>query len=413
MEAHANTLRADLLGEVRFSWGGALVAPRSRKATALLLTLALKRTPMDRGELAELLWAPGRVQSVRQALYALRSLPGAAQWLEAGPEVALRVDADVARFEGAVEVRAYADALDLWSVRSGAMAWRDDLWREAERTAPSAFADWLEVERERLRALHQVCLHGRAAELERMGEVVEASRLIEALLASDPLHETAYRSAMRLAVARGDPHAALAVFERCRQVLERELGVAPLDETITMAREVEATLPQILRAPRRRSPLPAHATPFVGRDRELSEVQRLVRHDATRLVTLVGPGGVGKTSVALEAALRCAPAFPDGATFVPLAGVERPEDVPSSLAQALDLPLADGAHPEHVVVAALREARALLLVDNLEHVLAGAGVLGAIAASCPDVRVLATSREALDVPGETIVPVAGLALPPP
>lgn len=412
MAAHPTVLRADLLGEVRFSWGDAEVAPRSRKGTALLVALALRDAPFERADLAALLWAPGRVQSVRQELYALRSLPGAEHWLEAaGTAVELRVDADVKRFVLAAQARSYADALDVWTSASGSVAWRDDVWREVERSATSAFGDWLEVERERVRGLHLACLQGRAAELERVGEIAAATRLVDALLGCDPLNETAYRSAMRLAVARGDPHEALALFERCRQVLGAELGVNPLDETVALAREVDATVPQVLRAPRRRLPLPAHATPFVGRALELAALESLLAGDTTRLITLVGTGGVGKTSLAVEAALRCAASFPDGATFVPLAGVEHPDDVPASVAQALDLSLPDDARAEDVVVDALRELRALLLVDNVEHVIAGAGVLGAIAAACPHVRVLATSREALDVPGETIVSVSGLSLP--
>ena len=413
MDAASNVLRADLLGRVRFRWGGAVVAPRSRKGAALLVALSLHGTALTRGELADLLWAPGRVQSVRQALHALRALPGAAHWLEAGASVALRVDVDVARFVRSVQARSYAEALALWTEAEGTPVWRDDLWREVEQGVTTAFTDFLEVERERLRGVYLTCLQGRAAELERAGEVTAAARVVDALLASDALNETAYRSAMRLAVARGEVHEALAVFERCRQVLDAELGVPPVAETVALAREIEATLPQVLRAPRRRLPLPAHATPFVGRAHELEALEALVRSDGTRLITLVGAGGVGKTSLAIEVAVRCATAFVDGVAFVPLAGLAHPDDVPSSVAQALDLPLADGARVEDVVVDALRDAHALVVVDNVEHVVAGAGVLGAIAAACPRVRVLATSREVLDVPGETVVGVAGLSLPSP
>ncbi|MFC4115250.1 LuxR C-terminal-related transcriptional regulator [Nonomuraea zeae] len=164
------------------------------------------------------------------------------------------------------------------------------------------------------------------------------------------------------------------------------------------------------RPPRRLGNLPAEATSFVGRRRELAEVRRKLSE--ARLVSLVGPGGVGKTRLALRLAGDLGRAFPGGAWLVELAEVRDSALVADAVLAALDLRGQAAATPSAQLLSHLRDKRLLLVVDNCEHLLApAAGLVADVLRAAPGVRVLATSREPLSVPGEHVVPVPSLDLP--
>jgi predicted ATPase len=151
--------------------------------------------------------------------------------------------------------------------------------------------------------------------------------------------------------------------------------------------------------PEQRSGLPARTTSFVGRAGELSELVRLVERSDVRLVTLTGPGGIGKTRLALEAAHQLAPRFRDGAAYVALDRLADPELVPAAIADALGLPSL-GPDEEDALVRRLRKQRLLLVVDNFEHVLAAAPLVTRLLEASEHLEVLATSREPLRLQGE-------------
>ena len=163
--------------------------------------------------------------------------------------------------------------------------------------------------------------------------------------------------------------------------------------------------------PARQATLPLPLTRFVGREREIAAVSDLLQRDGVRLVTLTGPGGVGKTRLALRLAETVAPDFGDEVVFVPLAAVDRPNLVLPAIARAIgvrespDRPLAAG------LAAALLERRPLLVLDNVEHLREAAIDLADLLMRCPRLTVLATSREALRLSGEHRFPVSPLALP--
>ena len=156
--------------------------------------------------------------------------------------------------------------------------------------------------------------------------------------------------------------------------------------------------------------LPVPLTAFVGRERELAEVARLVA--ATRLVTLVGAGGVGKTRLAVEAAATVAADFDDGAVLIDLSAVSDPALLPGVVARALGVEERAGAGVEERLVRVLRDQHRLLVADNCEHLRGPcADLVTAVLGSCPQVVVLATSRESLGVPGEVTWRVPSLAFP--
>jgi len=157
--------------------------------------------------------------------------------------------------------------------------------------------------------------------------------------------------------------------------------------------------------------LPVPLTPLLGRQRETSALAQLVRQDGVRLITLTGPGGVGKTRLALQVAAETAALFAHGATFVRLAAVQDHQWVLGVLAQSLGLPESTGQSPLRALIEYVRPRRMLLLLDNFEHLLPAASAVAALLEACPDLKVLVTSRAPLCLRGERQVGVAPLVLP--
>jgi predicted ATPase len=164
------------------------------------------------------------------------------------------------------------------------------------------------------------------------------------------------------------------------------------------------------RPTRRSGNMPAEATSFIGRRRELAELRKQLT--AARMVSLVGPGGVGKTRLAIRIGTDLGRGFRDGAWLVELADVRDPALVPNAVIAALDLRDQASTEPLPLLLSYLHDRELLLVVDNCEHLLeAAARVVTDVIRSAPGVRVIATSREPLSVPGEQVVPIPPLQLP--
>ncbi|WP_052685585.1 BTAD domain-containing putative transcriptional regulator [Lentzea aerocolonigenes] len=221
---------------------------------------------------------------------------------------------------------------------------------------------------------------------------------LRALLAQHPLREDVRAALMRALHRDGRQTEALEVFAQGRELLAGELGVDP--SPVLAAAHLE-----VLRAEAPHRGVPAQLTSFVGRDEDLRRVVKWLQEN--RLVTLIGPGGTGKTRLAVEVGHR----EPGEVAFVDLSATT---DVARALLDGVGvreaglLP-AGAVGVEERLIAALASRNALLIVDNCEHVVdEAARVLGAVLARCPDVRVLATSREPLGITGESLSPVAAL-----
>ncbi|MGA7670750.1 MAG: tetratricopeptide repeat protein [Nitrolancea sp.] len=205
--------------------------------------------------------------------------------------------------------------------------------------------------------------------------------------------------------------------------LERGLKAMPHRQTVELLAEaLELPIEDLERAvPRRRGPrlarerlpLPIPPTSFVGRDAEIRAVTNLLRQPETRLVTVTGPPGIGKTRLVLAVAETMAGEFADGVTFVPLAPIRDTTFVPASIAQALGHHGSDDGFIEQQLLDHLRTKHALLVVDNFEHVLDATSVLAHILATCPRVELLVSSRAALNIQGEHRFELGPLDLPSP
>ncbi len=157
--------------------------------------------------------------------------------------------------------------------------------------------------------------------------------------------------------------------------------------------------------------LPAQTTPFVGRQRELEDLSELLAQKDTRLVTILAPGGMGKTRLALKAAEKQVSHYVDGVFFVPITELGSEDHLASAIAESVGLRLQPGGNPRQQVLQYFRNRQILLLLDNFERALSGAGLVGEMLHTAPETKVLATSRERLNLSGETIYPLGGLAMP--
>ena len=436
-------LQLSLLGSFAAMLGGKRVDSfRTSKVQALLIYLLLQRLEepdgrVTREQMMALLWPEKSGKrardNLRQALYHLRKMipeltsresdgEGAPvpfvlsdrQHVWINPEAGYSLD--VARFMRLCEAGSYEELAEAVELSGG------DFLADFYLEDSSEFENWVAGWRAQLRRQMMDALERLVeANLER-GKAEEAVRYARLQLALDDLRESAHRQAMVALSRMGRRAEAVRQYERCRKLLEEELGVAPSAETkavLEAVREGEARGPAQERtaaaAARARSRLPEPDNPLIGRERELAEVLAFLQNDA-RLVSVVGPGGIGKTRLALEVAHRLVDDAGYRAIFVNLAPVMEMEEIAPAVVRALELE-SDQGDSEAIrrrLLEYLRDRRLLLVLDNAEHLLGGhplgiAELVGAILQTAPNVRLLVTSREPLKLRAEQVYPLSGLA----
>jgi predicted ATPase/predicted amidohydrolase len=182
------------------------------------------------------------------------------------------------------------------------------------------------------------------------------------------------------------------------------LGIEP--DVVVKPSAAEEALPEKPRRPPHNLPTPT--TPFVGREGELAEIEKLLENPACRLITLTGPGGIGKTRLALEAATRKLTAFAHGVFFVPLAPLGSAEHLVPTMADSLGFSFYQGGDPKVQLLDYLREKEMLIILDNFEHLMEGASLMAEILRGAPAVKLIVTSRERLNLQGEWLIEVGGL-----
>jgi predicted ATPase/DNA-binding SARP family transcriptional activator len=454
----------------------AISAFRTDKVRALLVYLALEASrPQQRDRLAAIFWPESDQESARYnlrlTLHRLRqtlaaAVPGIADTVFTVTRstitfhpAATRVD--VVRFQQLItdcEAHTHADlyrcALCVARLHQAAELYRGELLAGFGIADAPAFEEWLLLRREMLHQLALLALHHLAVAYELQGQLEPALAYARRKLALDPYREETHQQVMRLLARGGQISQALAQYERCRRLLREEVGVDPDAETVALAEQIrtgkfdkgtswqddadaerrtvtESTSHSIPLSPTQLvtvSPhhnLPTHLTPFIGREQELAELGALLQEPEVRLVTLVGPGGMGKTRLAVEVGKRALAAFADGVFFVPLASLAAPSAIAAAIATALGLTLQGDL--AQALGQILRFKQMLIILDNCEHLLPaafaatqttpdheGATSLGQLVADllhvAPGVRMLATSRERLNLRAEHLYRVEGMDL---
>jgi predicted ATPase len=395
------------LGAPRIGNGGE--TPRALSAgklSALLFYVALAPAPIPRERLAALFWPEHDVEqsraNLRLALHRLnRDAPGA---LEASRDTVRRhsdVRVDVHAFEH------QAHSADAASQHMTLDAYHADFLDGVVVPDAPDVELWLSTERERLRAIAQRA----AMTLAESSAGAEAEAFARRALALTPWDERAYRRLMTLRLQAGDETGARALLAECRDVLAHELGVAPNDETLRLIPDAVAPPPSF-------AAVPLPATPFVGRAAELAAITQHL--DAgERLLTLRGPGGIGKTRLAIAATHALGARFADGAAFVSFVGVHAAEPhqandlVLTTLANALGCVFKQAqTAPREQFLRYMAGRDQLLVLDNLEHLRHGAALIEALVTIAPRVRIVMTSRERLGVRGERVIDIDGLSCAP-
>ncbi|HID51486.1 MAG TPA: hypothetical protein EYP41_05555 [Anaerolineae bacterium] len=281
-----------------------------------------------------------------------------------------------------------------------------------------AFEEWMFIWRERLHVqmLKQLEHLVQTAENKHQYDEVEAHARRQIEL--DSLYESGYRHLIRALYAQGRRNAALNQVRLCAEILLAELGVEPDAETMRLRQEIEAGTLDISSSvagssPAARYALPESTTPFIGREMELEQLGQRLTERSYRLISLVGPGGIGKTRLAIQAARTQRDAFRDGVCFVSLKGVQTAAEIPAAIAEAMGVTFTvSSASPQTEIKHILRDKQLLLIIDNLEHVIAGgAELLLEIIQAAPDVVLLVTSRERLNAQMEDLFRLRGLPYP--
>lgn len=425
----------------------AVTAFEALSARALLAYLAVGRgQSYSRASLATLLWGPDAdatgLTNLRSCLRRLRGAlgdgEGAAPFLQVvqdtvqfDPQADLWLD--VQRFEALLaEVTAHphrrvqdcpwcvarlAEAVALYRGPFLAGLPLDSLF----------FEEWQQLQQERYHRQAMQALYLLADYYLRRGALVPAEQYARRQLALESWNEEAHVQLMRILAASGQRSAALAQYARCRAILAAELDVAPMPATTALYEELRtngavdagaAFSPAVGRSLPGPNNLPQPATELVDRTDEIDWLLHRLVAPTHRLTSLVGEGGVGKTRLALAVAQRLAGSFADGIWFVSLVDIngnshagQMGREVTAAIAAALGLPLNERLDPQRQLFAFLRTKELMLVLDNCEHLLPAAAMVGDLLRAAPSVVILVTSRQPLNLQAEHVIRLSGLALP--
>jgi len=387
-----------LLGRPEFVGAGEPLGFAPERRFQLLALLAVQSGQwVSRDRLAALLW-PERPNT--EARRNLRHVVFKARELAAG----LQASDHALCWDVATDLRAFEQQLDAGQPAHAIALRRGALLEGLDDDANPAFAEWLAAERQRFDARwHQAALQalaGAAAE-----QRIELARHLRAV---DPLDEDALEAQLRAHIEAGHPTRAWQLYREYAQALAEALGVEPPHRLRDLL-EREAPVGGGVAAPS--APPASEAPAFVGRRSELAELKRLLEGDGVRAITLVGPGGVGKSSLARRALQAVADAFPGGCVWVELQDLDELAAVLARLADQLGVPIGDARDPVAQIGRKLGAQRVLCVLDNAEHLAELPGLIEALLAAASALRLLTTSRVRLGHAGEQLLPLAGLAVP--
>jgi len=450
-----SSLRLFLFGAPRLEHNSVPVLRRS-KALALLAYLAVRGVPQQREALLGLLWPEfdetSARNNLRRELSLLKTMLGQEVLVADRMQIALNpaagLELDVAEWRAQLaNVQRHAHPPgELCATCAAALAaavrvYNDDFMSGFSLAESPAFDEWQFFLREELRRQLAGALQALIAWHAAIHSYDTALSYARRWLQLDPLHEPAHRELMRLYAWSGRHAAVLRQYEECARLLDDELGAQPKAETTELYAEIKArrlespvqlAMPPAGAAGADEPPLaapqqppehrPLHNLPsptasFVGRRRELMDLIRRLTDPDCRLLTLTGPGGIGKTQLALQAAHTIAEGWAGteelagGVVFVPLAAIDTLSGFVSALGAAAQFNFYPNLPPTEQVLEYFRSKRMLLVLDNFEQLLEAVDFVGELLAAAPGLRLLVTSRTALNLQQEWFHPVDGLSFP--
>ena len=426
-------VRVWLLGDFRVSVGSRAVQGNSwrlKKAQGLVKLLALARGhKLHREQIMAALWpdlgAKSQANNLHRALHFARGALESTRSDITSRYLALQGDLLALCPDGTlwVDVEAFESA-----AASARLGREPGVYRAAielytgELLPEDRYEEWTEEKREELRQLYLALLVELAGLHKEREEYEPASEALRQAVAEEPAKEDAHAALMHLYYLMGRSQEAIFQYERLSEALSKELDEKPSATSRRLHEEIRAGSflvsppshsigrPSEEATDSFRHNLPASLTSFVGREDALLEVKRLLA--MTRLLTLTGSGGSGKTRLALEVARDLVGAYPEGVWMVELAPLLEPALVPHAVAAALGVREQPGRSVTQTLSHYLKSRNVLLVLDNCEHLVdATARLAHDLLKACSKLRVLATSREFLGVPGEAVWRVPPLSLP--
>jgi predicted ATPase/DNA-binding SARP family transcriptional activator len=428
------SLAIQFLGSPQFQLDNVPVTASRRAVVALMayLTVTELEHPgqrFSRDSLAELFWtdydlAKG-LANLRHTLWEVTQFIGEGWVLAEHETITLNPKADITLDVGQfrallVQASRQSDpALRTPLLVEAVKLYRGDFLSGFSLKESPGFNEWVLAQGEALRRAFASGLERLVDDFEAVGELLLALPYAQQLVALEPFHEPAQRTLIRLYALTDQQNAAIQHYKALEKLLRKELNLDPQPETRELYKKirrggiqpgfVEKKSPSLEKILPKHN-LPVHLTTFVGREREQEQIGQLLAHN--RLVTLVGAGGIGKTRLAIKAGGQLLELYRDGVWFVGFEAILDPDLMPQTVASSLGI----AELPDQPVIETLiREVRGrslLLIFDNCEHLLdACAGLAENLLKNCPSVRILATSREALRLEGESFYPVPALEIP--
>jgi predicted ATPase/DNA-binding SARP family transcriptional activator len=401
------TAQARLLGPSEFRSSAGTISFLNDKRYQLLAYLACKGDWVRRDELAYLFWSDTDNEtarhSLRQLLQRVKALLLPEHLTIERERVRWSVPSDVGRFREALSEHRYHEALDLYG---------GPFLQGLESEETNEFNTWLEGERETLHARWREVILTHAEKAESSKAVSWLRRLLE----HDPLDEEALQHYMTLLAQAGQTSGALGVYKTFAKTLEREMSLEPTSPTKELYRLIQSgdfEQRQVVAPATPRKSKPALLTPtspLIGRDLELTDLTNLLLEPTSRLVTLLGPPGVGKTRLALQLAQQDnLGAFKNGIHVIFLETLTQIDLLPSRIAEALGLEQGKETSLKQVQLF-IGNRDLLLALDNFEQLSEGATLLAALLHACPNLKLLVTSRERLKLEEEQVFLLSGLSL---
>jgi len=402
--------RINLLGKYQIEHQTQPIRLSTRKTESLLAYLVLHPQSHGREKIAALFWGDSSDtqarNSLRNALAVLRKHLGNdlllvdRQSVSINPEYPLWVD--VLEFETQAKNYLVEPVSDN----------QVDIALYKSNLLPDFYDEWIFPLREHYRSLFIKTLLQLTQQLRSQSEYEKAIETARKLLAFESTNERAHQHIMFCHTAMGNRNAAIKQYEECQRILMEELGVDPEKETTALYDWIKQTPSEANPLEARITNLPIPLTSFVGRKRELSDVKQKL--SSARLLTLTGPGGSGKTRLALQAGTELLDSFKDGVWWVDLTALTDKSLVTYSIARSLGVPEIPNQSLDETIAHFLHSKHLLLVIDNCEHLIEPcAQIIHFLSERCSQLTILATSRESLNATGEQTWQVPTLSLPDP